>query len=81
MVVTTTPIVPVRWVTRLRAAALARYPDSWAMRLIRSAVFALIEGWRLSARETVECETFASLAMSLMDARFTVVHTCACVTF
>jgi hypothetical protein len=71
MLVTTTPIVSLRRVTRLRAAALVRYPISLAIRLIISVVSALTSGLFRSARETVECATPANLATSLMDAGFT----------
>jgi hypothetical protein len=52
--VTTTPMVWLRRVTRLRAAALGRYPESSAMRRIFSAVFGCTRGLLASARETVE---------------------------
>src|SRR6266536_5980687 len=70
MLVTTTPMVSLRRVTRLRAAALVRYPASWAMRWIFSTVSGFTNGLLRSARETVECATPAILAISLMEAGF-----------
>src|SRR6478672_5870410 len=65
--VTTTPIEYVRPVARLRPTALTRKLTSAAMRRMRSAVSALTSGLFLSARETVECDTFAARAMSLIE--------------
>jgi hypothetical protein len=42
------------------------------MVLIRSVVSRLTSGLLRSARETVEWDTFAALAMSLMDAGFSI---------
>ncbi len=54
-------------VTRLRAAALMWKPRSRAMARTRSAVAVLISELPDSARETVEEETLAASAMSLID--------------
>src|SRR3984893_9400415 len=67
MEVTTTPIVLVRYVTSPRATALARYPDSRAIFWIFSAVRRLINGLFCKALETVEKETLAFRAISLME--------------
>jgi hypothetical protein len=70
MFVTTTPIVSLRRVTRLRAAALVRYPISLAIRWMVSVVARFTSGLLRSALDTVECATPALLATSLMDAGF-----------
>src|ERR1700681_1059722 len=67
MLVTTTPIVLVFCVTRPRAIALARHTHCLAMCWILSAVSRLIKGLLCRARETVEEETLARRAISLMD--------------
>ena len=67
MLVTTTPIVLVRRVTRLRATALTVYPFSAAIFWMSSRVSAFTSGLSRNARETVECETWAARAMSLIE--------------
>ncbi len=66
-VVTTSPMVRVRRVTRPRATALARYPASSAILRILAAVAAFTSGLFCSARDTVGCDTRASRAMSLIE--------------
>src|SRR5215467_3432965 len=65
--VTTMPIVLVRLVTRLRATALATYLCSRAIFCTRAAVLALTRGLFRKALETVEWDTPALRAMSLME--------------
>ncbi len=67
--VTTSPMVPLRCAFRLRATALGMYPISRASRWIRALVAALTSGLSFSARETVEWETPAASAMSLIETR------------
>src|SRR5688572_14420888 len=66
-VVTTKPMVRVRLVARLRPIVLGRYPASLAIFRIRSAVARLTDGELANARETVECDTRAIRATSLIE--------------
>src|SRR5262245_2166264 len=67
MLLTTTPIVLVRCVTRLRATALATYFCFCAILRTRAAVLAFTSGLLRSALDTDECDTPAARAMSLME--------------
>src|SRR5947209_6881003 len=79
MLVTTTPIVLVRLVASDRATALARKPDFAAICRILSDVSSLTSGLPRSARETVEWDTPAIRAMSLIEVgrSSVVLNTCA----
>jgi hypothetical protein len=60
--------------------ALGEYPISFAKRRTRRFVFSATRGLSASARETVEWETPAALAMSLIDTPMDLpraLHTCA----
>src|SRR5665213_471908 len=67
MLVTTTPIVSVRRLTRLRPTALTRYPFSFAIAWMRRLVSGLTSELLRRALETVEWETLAARAMSLIE--------------